>query len=35
MTTYIDTYKWNINEIGMNEMRMNESEMSTRWNNEA
>jgi len=32
---FICTYKSNTLKIGMNEMRVNDSEMSLRWNNEA
>jgi len=37
MITYlcIDAYKSNKIKLGMNEMRVNDSEMSMRWNNEA
>jgi len=32
---FIDTYKSNKIQIGVNEMRVNDSEMCMRWNNEA
>jgi len=32
---FVHTYKANKIKIGMNEMRMNDSQMSMRWNNEA
>jgi len=32
--SYIDTYKSNKVKIGMNEMRVNDSEICARWNNE-
>jgi len=35
MTTYLFMHKSNKIKIGMNEMTVNDSEMSMRWNNEA